>query len=58
MVRKIKKAAVSKPETLEERVKRIEKEMKFHQRVLNVFLVVNSIVILVYQIIPLIMEIF
>lgn len=53
-----KKITISKPETLEERVKRIEKEMKFYWRVLNVFLVVNCIVILVHQIIPLIIEIF
>lgn len=52
----MKKGAVSEPATLEERVEKIEREIKFHWRLLNIFLFLNAIVILEHQIMPLIIS--
>ena len=43
-----------KTDTLEERTKKIEREIKFHWRIIDVFLFLNCIVLVEYRIIPLI----
>ena len=43
-----------KTDTLEERTKKIVREIKFHWRIIDVFLFLNCIVLVEYHIIPLI----
>lgn len=41
---------------LEKRIKKIEREIKFHWRILDIFLFLNIIAFLHYQILPLIIH--
>lgn len=41
---------------LDERIKKIEREIKWHWRILDIFLFLNIIVFLHYQILPLIIH--
>lgn len=43
-----------KTDVLEEKNKKIEREMKFHWRLMDIFLFLNCIVLVEYHIIPLI----